>query len=51
MWRHPKIRKEKEPGKSSKKTRTVADIRDQSMADKEKQKQLDKKVHRRAGGR
>ena len=37
-------KKGKGTGKSSKKTRTAADIRDQSTVDKEKQKQLDKKA-------
>ena len=37
-------KKGKGAGKTSKKTRTVANIRDQSTADKEKQKRLDKKA-------
>ena len=37
-------KKGKGAGKSSKKTRSAADIRDQSTADREKQKRLDKKA-------
>ena len=39
-----KDKKRKGAGKSSRKTRSAADIRDESMADREKQKRLDKKA-------